>query len=143
MKKLDLVLSGILIMIGGLVYIMISQLPKEASIYPIFVTSIFLILSITLLIKTYFNKEEDSKSTGFKDIQLGQLLFILISSGIYILLMNLIGYVVSTILYVFTILFFLKVGKKRSTLISFGFCIFVYILFKILLKVPLPEGIII
>lgn len=142
MKKLDLILSGILIGIGGLVYIMISQLPKEASIYPIFVTSIFLILSITLLIKTYFNKE-DSKSAGFKEIELGQLLFILISSGIYILLMNLIGYVVSTILYVFTILFFLKVGKKRSTLISFGFCIFVYILFKILLKVPLPEGIII
>lgn len=142
MRKLNLILSIVLIAISGLVYLMISQLPREASLYPIFVTTLFLLLSIILLFKTYF-KKEDEETTVFKSIELKQIVFVLIASGLYIALINIIGYVVSTALYVLSILIGLKLDKKKSIFISFGFCIFVYVLFKVLLKVPLPRGIII
>lgn len=143
MRKLDLILSIVLISISGLVYLMISQLPKEASLYPIFVTTIFLILSIVLLFKTYFTNQEDEESSNFANMEIKQLLFVLVVSGIYIALINIIGYVISTVLYVFTILLGLKTSRKKSAFISLGFCLFVYALFKVLLKVPLPKGIII
>ncbi|MGN9165842.1 tripartite tricarboxylate transporter TctB family protein [Tissierellaceae bacterium HCP3S3_D8] len=143
MRKLNLILSVILISISGLVYLMISQLPSEASLYPIFVNTIFSILSIILLFKTYFNNQTNREESNFINIELKQLLFVLAISGLYVALINIIGYVVSTALYVLIILLGLKVDRIKSSFISFGFCLFVYILFKILLRVPLPKGIII
>lgn len=142
MRKINLILSVIMLIVSGFFYTMITQLPKEASLYPIFVTTILAVLSTILLIKTYFQKE-DEESTAFKNIEIKQLLFILTINGVYIFLINIIGYIVSTILYVLAALIGLKVDKKKSVLISFGVCFFVYILFKVLLKVPLPKGIII
>lgn len=142
MRKINLILSIVMLIVSGFFYIMITQLPSEASLYPIFVTTILLVLSLILLIKTYYQKE-DEETTTFKNIKVKQLLFILIINGIYIFLINVIGYVISTVLYVLAALIGLKVDRKKSVLISCGVCLFVYVLFKVLLKVPLPEGFII
>ncbi|HEY4543412.1 MAG TPA: tripartite tricarboxylate transporter TctB family protein [Tissierellaceae bacterium] len=143
MRKLDLILSAILIAFSGIVYLMISQLPKEASLYPIFVTTLLLVLSVIQLFKTYRNKEEENEKSPFDGIEKKQMLFVLIASGIYVALINILGYIGSTALYVAAILIGLKTDKKKSVIISIGFCIFIYVLFKILLQVPLPKGLII
>ncbi len=143
MRKLDLILSAILIAFSGIVYLMISQLPKEASLYPIFVTTLLLVLSVIQLFKTYRNKEEENEKSPFDGIEKKQMLFVLIASGIYVALINVLGYIGSTALYVAAILIGLKTEKKKSVIISIGFCIFIYVLFKILLQVPLPKGLII
>lgn len=143
MRKLDLILSAILIAFSGIVYLMISQLPKEASLYPIFVTTLLLVLSVIQLFKTYRNKEEENEKSPFDGIEKKQMLFVLIASGIYVALINILGYIGSTALYVAAILIGLKTEKKKSVIISIGFCIFIYVLFKILLQVPLPKGLII
>ncbi len=143
MRKLDLILSAILIAFSGIVYLMISQLPKEASLYPIFVTTLLLVLSVIQLFKTYRNKEEENEKSPFDGIEKKQMLFVLIASGIYVALISVLGYIGSTALYVAAILIGLKTEKKKSVIISIGFCIFIYVLFKILLQVPLPKGLII
>ncbi len=142
MRKINLILSIIMLIVSGVFYIMIAQLPKEASLYPILVTTILLVLSLILLIKSYFQKE-DEELTAFKNIKIKQLLFVLVVNGVYVFLINLIGYVVSTALYILVALIGLKVDRKKSFLISSGVCLFVYVLFKVLLKVPLPKGFII
>ncbi|NMB27477.1 MAG: tripartite tricarboxylate transporter TctB family protein [Tissierellia bacterium] len=142
MRKTNLILSVILIAVCGLFYLMISQLPSEASLYPLFVTTLFLILSLILLFKTYFNKE-DGEETTFKGIELKQLLFVIVTCGLYVILINITGYVLATILYVLITLIGLRVDKRNSIFISIGFCLFVYVVFKVLLNVPLPKGIII
>lgn len=142
MRRLNIILSIVLLLISGSFYFMIFQLPNEANLYPIFVVTVLLILSLILFFKTYFNKE-DEESSAFKNIELKQIIFVLITSGLYIAFINLIGYVVSTVLYVLVALIGLKVDKKNSIFISLGFCLFVYVLFKVLLKVPLPKGFII
>ncbi|NLV89355.1 MAG: tripartite tricarboxylate transporter TctB family protein [Tissierellia bacterium] len=142
MKKVDMLLGFILLAICGFFYFMISRLPEKAILYPIFVTTVLLILTLIHLITTYL-KKEDEESNAFKGLEIKQLLFVIATSGLYVVLINIAGYVTSTVLYVLSTLFGLKVSKKASALISIGFSICIYVLFKILLKVPLPKGFII
>lgn len=142
MRKANLMLSGALIVFSGFVYYMISKLPKEAALYPLFVTSLFFILSIMLLYKSYVDKDNKEESS-FKNLEFKQLLFVLISSGLYVALINVLGYILATFAYVLVTLFGLRIKKINSLLISLGFCLFVYVVFKIFLNVPLPKGIII
>lgn len=142
MKKLDLLLGLILVAICGVFYFMISRLPSKATLYPIFVTTLLLFLTIIHLIITY-NKKDNAESTVFKDIELKQLLFVLGSSGLYVAMINIIGYITSTIIYILVVLLGLKVRKETSVVISIVFAGLIYILFKVLLRVPLPRGFII
>lgn len=142
MKKLDLLLGLILVAIVGVFYFMISKLPAKATLYPIFVTTLLLFLTIIHLIITY-NKKDNTESRVFKDIELKQLLFVLGASGLYVAMINIIGYITSTIIYILVVLLGLKVSKKSSILISIIFAGLIYILFKVLLRVPLPKGFII
>lgn len=142
MKKVDLILGYILVAISGFFFFMISKLPEKAILYPIFVTSILLFLSIIHLIITY-SKKSDEEATGFKNLEIKQLLFITVLSGLYVALIKVTGYVTSTLLYVLISLLGLKVNKKSAIIISIGFVILIYILFKIVLRVPLPKGFII
>lgn len=142
MRKLNLILSIILLIVCGFFYSMTFKLPAEARIYPIFVNTLFMILSLTFLVKSYLNKDSE-EAKNFKNIELKQLIFILVTGGIYIVLINILGYIISTILYVLVALIGLQVSKKNSVLITIGFCLFIYVLFKLLLKVPLPDGFII
>ncbi len=142
MKKQDLFLGYLLVIVSLVFYFMISKLPERATIYPIFVTSLLLILTLIHLLITY-KKNSKEESRAFKDIEWKQLLFVLAFSGVYVFLINILGYVVSTVLYVFASLLFLKTDKIKSILLSAGTAGFIFLLFKIILKVPLPKGFII
>lgn len=140
MKKVDSILGFILLVFVGIFYFMTSQLPKDAMIYPMFVTSILLLLTLVHLAITYFKKDSE-EAEEFRGLEVKQLLTVLGLSGIYVGLIQVIGYLVTTVLYVVSTLLMLKVDKKVSVSVSVGFSILVYILFKTLLKVPLPTGI--
>lgn len=139
MRKQDLYLGYGLVAIAGLFYYMISRLPERATIYPLFVTTLLLALTLIHLFITYRSKSTE-ESTVFKDINYKQLLVVLGVSGIYVGLINILGYVVSTVLYMLVSLMFLKTNRFKSILLSFGTAAFIFILFKIILRVPLPQG---
>lgn len=139
MKKQDTILGVILLAICGFFYFMISRLPEKATLYPIFVTTVLLVLTIIHLAIT-LTKKTDEESKAFKGLEIKQLSFVLATCGLYVVLINVIGYVTSTVLYVLASLIGLKVSKKASALISVGFAICVYVLFKVFLHVPLPKG---
>lgn len=139
MRKTDITLGSILIAICLFLFYMIFNLPEQARIYPLFVTSLLLFLTIIHMIITIRKKKDDEKSP-FDSLQKRQLLFVVGSSGLYIALISIIGYVTSTILYVLIVLLGFNTSKKMSALITLGFAAFIYILFKVILKVPLPTG---
>ncbi len=118
---------------------MIYKLPPKAQIYPIFVTSLLFLLTITHMIIT-IAKEKSNEKSPFHSIERRQLSFVVITSGIYIALISLLGYVTSTIIYLVIVLLGFNTSKKMSLIITIGFSAFIYVLFKILLKVPLPTG---
>lgn len=142
MKKVDLSLSAILLVVCGIFYFMISKLPKEASMYPIFVTTILAVLTLIQGVQSYVKKDDEGKNP-FNNIEWKQLLFVVVACAIYIALINLIGYFVASAVYVLTVLVGLKVNRKQSVIVSLGFCIFIFVVFKVMLKVPLPKGFII
>ncbi len=145
MKKFDYILGGILLAFNAIVYYMTSKLPDAARIYPNFVNTILLILLLVHMIQTNRRKTDDEakESTPFKNILWNQFFLVLISSGAYILLIDIIGYLTSTILYILTVLIGLKVNKKVSVSIGVIFSIVVYLLFSRALNVPLPKGLLI
>lgn len=142
MRKLNFILDFVLLGVCGMFYYMTSQLTEKASVYPTFVISLLLILTVIHLISTLINKE-DNEESAFKGIELKQLLTVIVVSGVYVFLINILGYVTSTFAYIATLLILLKLKKPNSILISLGFSIVIYVLFKIILKVPLPRGFII
>lgn len=142
MRKQNLLLSIILVAVCVVFYYMTSKLPSEATIYPLFVITLLFLLTLIQLFISYF-KKNDEESTSFKNLEFKQLLFVTISSGVYVFLMNFVGYVTTTLIYVAVILLGLGVNKKTSFAVSFGFAIIVFVIFKVLLRVPLPRGFII
>ena len=142
-KKKNLVLGLLLILICLIFYLMIFQLRSDVRLYPLFTTTIVLVFSIILLIQNHFTQLEEEEEEEIEEIDIKQLLFVIVTSGVYVGLMNIVGYVVSTLVYLLVMLFGLKLEKKKAILIGVGFTIFIYVLFKVALKVPLPKGFII
>ncbi|MCC5909162.1 MAG: tripartite tricarboxylate transporter TctB family protein [Clostridiaceae bacterium] len=142
MKTMDQKLGWILLLMTGGFYYLTSQLPKDAAFYPLFITIILAALSILFLIKAYKDSNVEEKPL-FKGLELKQLAFITAACGGYVALINVLGYFVATFLYFIVVLFGLKVERNKLIIISIGFCGFIFILFKLLLRVRLPEGLII
>lgn len=142
MRRLDLILSVVLLGVVGLFYYLTFQLPQNAMIYPIFVISLLLFLTLIQLFTAYFRKT-DEESSAFKNIKWKQLFFVLVTSAVYVVLINLLGYLTSTFLYVLVTLLGLKTGKKTSLIVSIGFILVMFFLFSEALNVPLPKGLLI
>lgn len=142
MKKKNTILSLILILVCFIFYLMIFQLSAKSRLYPLFTTTTLLIFSVALLIQTHFSKVEEEVEDS-EEVDVKQLIFVILSSGIYVALITVIGYVVSTLLYLLVVLFGLGLEKKRASIVGVGFTIAIYVLFKVALKVPLPTGLII
>lgn len=142
MRKLNFMLDFFLIGLSAIFYFLTSKLPEKATVYPMFVITLLLVLTLIHLAMTFFNKE-DTEENPFKNIEVKQLLTVLIVSGAYVFLINILGYLTSTFAYIATLLILLKVKKVNSILISVGFSLIIYVLFKMVLKVPLPRGFII
>ena len=142
MKRNELFLGSILLLISGIYYYMTTKLPEKAALYPTFVVSILAVLSIMFIIKTLISKEKNNEKKIFDGFQVKQFIFILLMSVAYVGLMSVVGYFTTTFLFLIISLFGLKANKMHSIYTSIGFSIFIFIIFKMLLNVPLPRGII-
>lgn len=140
MRKTDITLGSIMIGLSLFLFYMIFDLPPKAQIYPIFVTTLLLFLSVIHMIITLRKEKDEEEESPFTNIKKRQLGFIVGTSGIYVALISFTGYVTATALYMFSILIGLNTSKKMSVGVSIGFVSIIYILFKMILKVPLPRG---
>lgn len=140
MKKLDLLLGGILVAVAGIFYYLTFQLPENSRIYPLFVITLLLFLTVIHIIISLRKKEDPGEKSGFEEFLPKQFYTVLGLSGLYVALINIIGYISSTFIYITATLIALKTDKKVSLAISIGVSAAIYVLFKILLRVPLPKG---
>lgn len=139
MGKYDKVLTIGLLILETFYFILIKALPKNAAKYPMFVCTLLIILTIMLGIKSFTVKEKYEEKL-FANLQLKQFLFIIVISGIYIFLIELLGFFVTTFVYLIIVMIGLKANVKLSALTSIGFCILIYLIFVVFLKVPVPSG---
>lgn len=142
MKKYDKLLTIGLLVLEAFYYILIKQLPEKAARYPYFVLGLLFCLTLILAINTFFIKAKgnEEEAEKFKDIKIGQFLFIIVASAVYIALIDIIGFFTTTFIYLLVVMLGLKNNIKWSIITSIIFPIFLYLIFVSFLRVPVPRG---
>lgn len=140
MIKYDKILTVGLFVLEILYFIMIKALPEKAARYPFFVLSLLFALTVILGIQSFMKKEKEENSGLFAGFQIKQFLFIVGISFVYILCIDVVGFFTSSLIYLIVIMFGLKANIKWAIISSVIFCILIYLIFMVFLKVPVPRG---
>ena len=144
MRKYDKFLTIGLFILEAFYFILIKQLPAKAARYPYFVLGLMVFLTLLLAINTFIIKpkdaEEDKEEDQFKGNLYGQFFLIMALSAIYVILIDIIGFFVTTAIYLFVTMVTLKSNIKWSIVVSILFPVFLYLIFVSFLKVPVPKG---
>jgi putative tricarboxylic transport membrane protein len=138
MKTLDQKLGWILIALCGIFFYLVSGLSSEAAMYPRFVLVLMSLLTVFFMVRAY-RKAGESKNV-FEKIEKKQFAAVLIGSIAYVYLIRVLGYFSATLLYFAGTMLVLQVTKPKVFAVSFGFCVFIFILFQHFLGVRLPKG---
>lgn len=142
MKKTDLGVVGIIYAICfGFLY-MILQLPKSTQIYPLFITGIIFALTSLYLAKMIIGYKKVgiiSDSGEFEDFFAKQFFTIVSFIVIYLIMLNFLGFYISTVLFMLATLFYLKVPYLHAFITVAIVCLIVYLAFTKFLGVKLPE----
>ena len=144
MRKYDKFLTIGLFILEAFYFLLIKQLPPKAARYPYFVLGLMVFLTLLLAINTFLikpkNAEEEKGEDQFKGNLYGQFFFIMALSAVYVILIDIIGFFVTTAIYLFVTMVALKSSVKWSIVVSILFPIFLYLIFVSFLKVPVPKG---
>ena len=144
MRKYDRFLTIGLFILEAFYFLLIKQLPPKAARYPYFVLGLMVFLTLLLAINTFLikpkNSEEDKEEDQFKGNLYGQFFLIMALSAVYVILIDIIGFFVTTAIYLFVTMVALKSSIKWSIVVSILFPIFLYLIFVSFLKVPVPKG---
>ncbi|WP_320129177.1 tripartite tricarboxylate transporter TctB family protein [uncultured Sphaerochaeta sp.] len=113
----------------------IPSMPSESKEYPSFLLVCCLILCLALLFK------KDQGALGYEKGDMKRLIIFSLMIVLYLLLLDKIGYIISTLLFLVSSLLFLGL-KSRNQLFFFpvGVTLTLYFLFSRVLAVILPEG---
>ena len=144
MRKYDKFLTIGLFILEVFYFLLIKQLPPKAARYPYFVLGLMIFLTLLLAINTFLikpkNTEENKEEDQFKGILYGQFFLVIALSAVYVILIDIIGFFVTTAVYLFVTMLALKSNIKWSIIVSILFPIFLYLIFVSFLKVPVPRG---
>ena len=143
MRKYDKFLIIGLFILEAFYFLLIKQLPPKAARYPYFVLGLMVFLTLLLAINTFLIKPkntEDKEEDQFKGNLYGQFFLIMALSAVYVILIDIIGFFVTTAIYLFVAMVTLKSSIKWSIVVSILFPVFLYLIFVSFLKVPVPRG---
>ena len=143
MRKYDKFLTIGLFILEAFDFLLIKQLPPKAARYPYFVLGLMVFLTLLLAINTFLIKPkntEDKEEDQFKGNLYGQFFLIMALSAVYVILIDIIGFFVTTAIYLFVTMVTLKSNIKWSIVVSILFPVFLYLIFVSFLKVPVPKG---
>lgn len=143
-QKVSLVLLGI-----GVVYLVLAyQIPSypytevDADVIPKVLGYLLIFLSILLFLSKDSETEEQKESRKIPKKEIGMLLAVAGFILLYIMLLELLGFVIVTTLFIYFCSWFL--GYKNhiaNGLVSILFPVLLYLMFTELLKMNLPSGI--
>jgi putative tricarboxylic transport membrane protein len=146
-KKIEKYVPSILLMgLAAIFYINLSSQQPNDSIgllFPKVITSVMFLASLALLIKTFIkqNRKPKEEVATEKSGHIGIHWPLLIVLGIYIGLINVLGFFLSTIFFLFAASRIFNIKPLTSWIFATSFTLVIYILFIKILFVPFPEGV--
>ena len=123
--------------------------PVSSSVYPRALSVFLIILSICQCLIIYIKNKKKKRKEAQENKENNDLvrffsknsIIIYILSGCYLLGVNLLGFYISTYLYVTSVSLYLNHKKKKATFIwPVVLCFLVWFVFSWFLHVPTPEG---
>lgn len=108
--------------------------------FPVWVTGIMAVSSITNIIKEWKNKKAVEPLYENK-VKMKRVYYFLSSIILYILFINIVGMIAAS--YVFLFIMYWLFDKKpilKSFLISTGIMVFFYVTFVVFFDIPMPKG---
>ncbi len=140
MKVKDQITAVVVFILGTTGYFSTGSIPAESAVFPKAIFIFTIILAVLLFVSTFFGfslQENKEEKPNYKRVAL-----LLISSVIYYLLINPLGYLIATPIFLVVVSYLLELRKVKTLILyPIGFSIFLYICFVVLLRVPLPMGI--
>jgi len=130
-------------------YLIPSQVISQGSVptYPLIVNTLILLSSIGYFFQSIFQKiikdRDNQKNKSLKTIQkpIWRAVVLIIFIGIWVSVLDYVGFLLSTIiLLIGSIILFGSRNYTKTIIISILFPLFVYFLFRGVLKTALPEG---
>lgn len=141
-KKSNLLLCFGFFIFLGIYGFFLRGLSESDSLYPKFVLTLLAVFTVAMTLQVVMSKTDEYKTSLFIGFQKRQFFSVMAEGVIYLILINLLGYFTSTLLFVGGLLLTLGTPKKMSAIVTVGFCIFIYLVFRVFLGVPVPRGII-
>lgn len=146
MKKGNIVSSIISILVAVFVLYETKDFPSGAqnvpgpAFFPRIIAILIIGLSGLLIVMTYIRKEERNINfTSKNDLKAYITIAIIL---VYIVLMNILGFIIATPLFLITMIYYYGMRNYvKNIIISVGVTALIFTIFKILLAVPLPQGI--
>ena len=145
MKKADIFVGLLILFISAAVFVMTQQFVGKVYTgygpdrFPRFLAIIWSILGIILIINAVRNRffEEDMKITAYGLVRVSAILGLTIAA---LIAMNYIGFIPATMAYIFLIMSYLKEKSWTGRVItSIGVTMAIYLIFKYVMVIPLPE----
>lgn len=137
----NLVAATVAILFAWIFYYESLDLPKVAYLFPRRLTYVITILAVALIIEAYYKYRKGAQEEREEGIKLLRASLFTGSIILYIFAIDFVGYFITTPLFIFGTMYFLKSTKIRNIIfISIGFTLFVYLLFVKFLNLPIPLG---
>jgi putative tricarboxylic transport membrane protein len=149
MKKADLITGVVLLVLSGYVIQEAWRMPPSATFgpgsgfLPFWVGTIMAVLAVLLLASTWMRQqtEQDSISPFPKGKALLAITGVLAGLAVYIFLIEVLGFLVDTFLYVTFLLGVVERERWRVTLsVALSTTVGLYLIFQVLLGITLPSN---
>jgi len=143
--KTNRIIMGIIILIFSIIYFFLGiNYPQQARIFPNVLTILLLIFSIIMILQglNIISSPKQLKS-GINKREITFLFSIAVALILYVILMNIVGFIPITIIYLISGMWYLGYREWwKNILISVLGVIFIYYIFTQIMYVPLPSGIV-
>jgi len=150
----DLYLGGFLVLLSVLCYIESLSYPYQSAYFPRFIIALLAMLGLATVVKEIIkhkkatdNKQAKASSTDEKVAfwmmtSVRKVSMMIFSSLVYMVVMNYVGFFVTTSVYLPIMMRLLGIRRLRTLFLSTFVVVFViYMIFVAFLNVPFPEGI--
>ena len=121
-------------------FIQSFSLVKDAGLFPRLISGILIFLNTLYALEIY--RGIDNKKKKKDDMLPNKLIGIIVLSTLYVIIVNFLGYVITTLIYLPVTMRYLGIKNNKIILLSSVISVTViYLCFVTLLDVPIPTGI--
>lgn len=141
-SKLENIISCLFIYIISIFFFFSSSnFSSDSAAFPKAIALILIVLNTILLVQTFVKREKVKQKKERERILPIRTIFTAILTIAYILLVNIVGFILLTPIYIFIISSELGYRNKAiSIIVALATTFTIYLVFKVVLGVPVPNG---